>query len=58
MADLSLRPLAFDDWPTVALIYEDGLATGRASFETEVPSWEDWNARQRSSPRVVAVQDW
>ena len=55
MADLSLRPLVPDDWPMVAVIYDAGLATGRASFETDVPSWEDWNARQRPSPRVGAV---
>jgi phosphinothricin acetyltransferase len=48
-----LRPL---DWPEVARIYEDGIATGVASFETGAPSWEDWDAAH-SDIRVVAVVD-
>ena len=39
-----IRALQPGDWPEVALIYAAGLATGLASFETEVPSWEDWDA--------------
>jgi phosphinothricin acetyltransferase len=45
-----LRPL---DWPEVAQIYEDGIATGVASFETGAPSWEAWDAAH-SDIRVVA----
>ncbi len=26
-----------DDWPTVKAIYEAGIATGNATFETEAP---------------------
>jgi phosphinothricin acetyltransferase len=45
-----LRPL---DWPEVAQIYLDGIATGVASFETGAPSWADWDAAH-SELRVVA----
>ncbi|MES1246924.1 MAG: N-acetyltransferase family protein [Actinomycetota bacterium] len=38
-----LRDLRSLDWPEVAQIYEDGIATGDASFETEAPSWEAWD---------------
>jgi L-amino acid N-acyltransferase YncA len=37
-----IRDLRPDDWPEVAAIYRDGMRGGMATFETEVPSWEDW----------------
>ena len=49
-----LRPLEPEDWPTVARIYGEGLGTGVASFETEVPSWGEWNARHLHELRHVA----
>jgi phosphinothricin acetyltransferase len=52
---LVLRDLAPRDWPDVARIYADGLATGVASFETEVPSWQEWDAAHLEVPRSVAV---
>jgi len=32
-----------EDWARVAEIYWDGMRDGLATFETEVPSWEDWD---------------
>jgi L-amino acid N-acyltransferase YncA len=45
-----LRPL---DWPEVERIYAEGIATGVASFETESPTWERWDAGH-TEIRVVA----
>ena len=42
------------DWPEVARIYQDGLDTGVASFEIEVPPWDEWDARMRPELRLVA----
>lgn len=42
------------DWPEVAAIYADGIATGDATFETEVPEWEDWDRARRGDCRIVA----
>jgi L-amino acid N-acyltransferase YncA len=50
-----LRDLAPGDWPGVARIYAEGLATGVASFETSVPTWEDWDAAHLRVLRSVAV---
>jgi phosphinothricin acetyltransferase len=44
------------DWPAVATIYAAGIATGLATFETQVPSWEQWNANHRAEGRLVAKQ--
>ncbi|MEW6184644.1 MAG: N-acetyltransferase family protein [Thermodesulfobacteriota bacterium] len=43
------------DWPAVKTIYEQGLATGNATFEGEAPSWEDWDAGHLQECRLVAV---
>jgi L-amino acid N-acyltransferase YncA len=38
-----IRELEARDWPAVKAIFEEGIATGQATFETEAPSWEDWD---------------
>lgn len=50
----ALRP---EHWPEVARIYEEGIATGNATFETEVPSWEQWDRAHLDRHRFVAVRD-
>lgn len=49
----ALRP---EHWPDVARIYGDGIATGHATFETEVPDWERWDASHLQEHRFVAVR--
>ncbi len=46
--------MSASDWPAVARIYRSGLATGDATFETEVPSWEAWDTSHLAEPRLVA----
>ena len=46
-----------EDWPVVAAIYAEGIATGFATFETEVPSFESWDSAHIKSCRLVAEQD-
>jgi L-amino acid N-acyltransferase YncA len=43
------------DWPAVAAIYAAGIATGDATFETEVPSWQRWDAAHLTEHRLVVV---
>jgi len=45
------------DWPEVVEIYRQGMLTGNATLETEVPSWEKWNAAHLSACRLVARQE-
>ena len=45
------------DWPAVAAIYEEGMATRMATFETEVPSWEAWDRDHLAEPRIGAWAD-
>lgn len=43
------------DWTAVAKIYEEGIATGVATFETKVPSYDAWDKAHLESCRFVAV---
>src|SRR5947208_9994702 len=52
-----LRDLRPDDWPEVARIFEEGIRTGNATFETEVPSWEAWDDAHLPAHRLVAERD-
>jgi phosphinothricin acetyltransferase len=44
------------DWPAVRSIYDEGIATGNATFETASPSWEEWDAGHIPGHRLVARQ--
>jgi L-amino acid N-acyltransferase YncA len=52
-----VRPLHPDDYPAVAAVFADGIATGQATFETQVPSWETWDAAHLRNHRFVAELD-
>jgi L-amino acid N-acyltransferase YncA len=54
---LEVRDLRPRDWPEVARIFAEGIATGNATFETEVPSWEAWDAAHLPEHRLVAERD-
>lgn len=45
-----------DLWPAVREIYREGVATGNATFETELPSWEKWDSGHRRDCRLVALE--
>ena len=45
------------DWPAVRAIYETGIATGHATFQTAAPEWEAWDAGHLRSCRIVAHDD-
>ena len=42
--EVIVRDLRPDDWTEVAEIYRDGMRSGLATFEIEVPSWKEWQA--------------
>jgi L-amino acid N-acyltransferase YncA len=49
-----VQPMSPDDWEDVRRIFLDGVATGDATFETEAPDWDAWNAGHRQEGRLVA----
>jgi phosphinothricin acetyltransferase len=57
MQGFHLRKLEFADWDLVRDIYRQGIQTGQATFETEPPSWEDWDSGHLKVARLVAEDD-
>jgi phosphinothricin acetyltransferase len=53
---LLIRRLTAADWPAVAAIYAEGIATRNATFELDVPSWEAWDALHLPELRLVAEE--
>jgi phosphinothricin acetyltransferase len=51
---LAITPLLPADWPQVRAIYRDGIATGDATFETDPPGWDTWDAGHLRHSRLVA----
>ncbi|GAB4585550.1 helix-turn-helix domain-containing GNAT family N-acetyltransferase [Nocardia sp. IFM 10818] len=55
--DVTVRALADDDWEAVLRIYGEGIATGNATFETEVPARDQLDATWLAGHRWVAEID-
>jgi phosphinothricin acetyltransferase len=53
---VTIRELRPEDWPAVRAIYEEGIRDDDATFETETPSWERWDAAHPEL-RLVAERD-
>ncbi len=43
-----------EDWQAVRAIYQEGIKTKQATFETSAPSWPEWDAARRPDCRLVA----
>jgi L-amino acid N-acyltransferase YncA len=56
-AQVAIAALVADDWCDVARIYADGIASGVATFETEVPAWEVWDRAHLADHRLLARGD-
>jgi L-amino acid N-acyltransferase YncA len=54
---MEVRDLRPSDWPEVARIYREGIETGNATFETDVPRWEEWDSAHVTPHRFVAERD-
>jgi len=45
-----------EHWEEVQIIYESGIKTGIATFETVTPTWENWDKGHLPFSRFVAKQ--
>jgi len=57
ISSVRIRPMRKHDWPNVAAIYQDGMDTGIATFEVEVPSFNQWDQTHFAQGRWVAVNE-
>lgn len=54
---ITIRPLLSEDYPAVARIYEEGIATDNATFQTAAPTWTSWDKDHLSFGRLIAEGD-
>ena len=52
-----MRAMQERDWQAVAVIFEEGIRTRNATFETAAPAWADWDASHLAEPRLVAEDE-
>ncbi|MBA5638608.1 N-acetyltransferase [Duganella sp. LX20W] len=57
MPEITLRAMQPEDWADVRRIYLEGIASGNSTFQTEAPTWEQWDANHLQACRLVAIQD-
>lgn len=53
---VSIREMRPDDWPEVERIYREGIDAGNATFESDPPAWEAFDASKVRDVRLVAVE--
>lgn len=54
MLGIIIEAMRADDWERVRAIYLEGIATGDATFETDAPAFEAWDAAHLRECRLVA----
>lgn len=52
--EIMIAEMVAAHWPAAREIYAQGIATGNATFEAQVPDWALWDARHLPAPRLVA----
>ncbi len=55
MNSIHIRALLPEHWPAVKSIYEQGIATGDATFQTVAPDWDEWDRSHLGHSRLVAL---
>jgi phosphinothricin acetyltransferase len=50
-----ITEMTFEHWTQVKAIYEEGITSKIATFETKAPTWEEWDSSHLSHCRLVMV---
>jgi phosphinothricin acetyltransferase len=54
---MTIITMLTDHWEAVKIIYEQGIDTGNATFETAAPSWQAWNSAHLKTCRIIAIEN-
>lgn len=49
-----IRKMESSDWEQVEKIYMEGILTGKATFQTKTPMWDEWDKGHLQECRYVA----
>jgi L-amino acid N-acyltransferase YncA len=55
--EFNIRKMEKEDWNSVVDIYMQGINTKMATFQTEVPEYEEWDKEHLKIGRLVAVDN-
>jgi L-amino acid N-acyltransferase YncA len=54
---MKFRELTKGHWQVVKDIYEEGIATGNATFQSSAPTWDEWDNSHAKNSRIIALDD-
>lgn len=54
---MPIRPFAQSDFTAVQTIYQQGIDTGQATFQTVAKDWQEWHDSYLPHPRLVTEWD-
>jgi len=57
MSEVIIEEMSEKSWEAVRRIYNAGIATKNATFQTEAPEWEAWDQSHRKDCRLIARID-
>ena len=52
--DYNIKKMTETDWQGVVKVYSEGINTGKATFQTELPSFAEWDDSHIKTCRLVA----
>lgn len=52
--EFAIEAMVPGDWEAVRAIYREGIESGHATFESDVPTWEQWDRSRLPSCRLAA----
>ncbi len=55
---MEIKQFQEKDYSAIAEIYLQGIATGHATFQTEAPSWNDWDKSHLPFCRLAVFEEW
>ncbi|MFT3796623.1 GNAT family N-acetyltransferase [Flavobacterium sp.] len=54
---MEIKTITEIDYAAVSRIYQEGITTGMATFETQVPNWTDWDKSHLQNCRFAAYEN-
>ena len=51
--EITINELSKEDWKEAERIYREGIETGQATFETETPDYDEWDAKHIRTCRLA-----
>lgn len=54
---MKFETITFTHYPEVAHIYEEGIATGNATFQTKAYTWEEWDKGHLQHSRIIGIEN-